>query len=662
MTAQELRVPLMESKDAPSTSSLNRSMPDISSKLHEGSDAISEVFRVTRWHILSLLFHAFLVVLHLILLILMVLRVERRVHIPLGEQTSRWSTAIQFILQAFALVTLAGSLFVSQKLFLQRLLASRQTLTSSHDQYASWLGLGGALSSLWKQRSVRAGLHPVLILVVIALYLVASTVLKITTAALIQLRPTPTVGSFSTLATGVSPLKDELDPLRARLQPLLMDLIMAEQDPSGNGTKFDSLFPAKGLNGSTIYDVIPVVANATGQMEVNSCTVQVKCFSVDRAVAQGDLFGAMTMSISELSAYESTDNIWGLIRNDTTEQASPYNRTTLIPLLSFLNITDSNGKHSNQIPVGNMSFGLVGKVDEMQIASASSSFGDDVKPTTCNTSRIQDTDLGLWGVAPALEFAVCSIDYSFKKVSIYAESRTLVDTITRKNTSQWNQFDFKDISAWSLEPNLVRIGSESFASQSGMHPSLSCNVAQNSQLADEGFTFGTANPVTFFQKYMAQKMGLISAGVPDASDTNTPYPTFALHTLENALEDFFALNLFSMQQANVNNTAAGVLADNQVRVNVPINTLISELTLNPLPVYLGFGMSLLMLGATIFFALSTPFHVSRVENIGLLQLLYISDVIRTPETSKPTEEDLRRAGLGTNVKLNDGLGELRQRR
>lgn len=167
---------------------------------------------------------------------------------------------------------------------MQRVLALPQSLTRSHDEYSSWLGLGSAISSLYKQRVARSGPKS---LALITIYLIGSAVLKVTTAALFQLPTVPTIMMFPASSRPIiPPISPEISQGN-HLLSVAMQLMSLASNRSDTGS---DLIPSVGLSGNQIYDIIDLVPNATETrtVEVNISTVNVKCHTVDQSIFIGD--------------------------------------------------------------------------------------------------------------------------------------------------------------------------------------------------------------------------------------------------------------------------------------------------------------------------------------------------------------------------------------
>ena len=80
-------------------------------------------------------------------------------------------------------------LVVTQTLALKRNYYIQQSLTALHEKSAAWLGLGSALSGMWRSRSYKGARWSLLL---VLLYFVCLFALSVTTPALINIGFTTT--------------------------------------------------------------------------------------------------------------------------------------------------------------------------------------------------------------------------------------------------------------------------------------------------------------------------------------------------------------------------------------------------------------------------------------------------------------------------------------
>ncbi|KAH8792746.1 hypothetical protein DL96DRAFT_1657187 [Flagelloscypha sp. PMI_526] len=606
-----------------------------------------------RWHIVCISLHLFFTLLHVALVVIMNLGFEKKTHIPLGYWTTFWGAAIQIILQTFAILFLAGALFASQKIFMRRILLSHQTITSSHDQSKSWLGLGSALTTLLQQRSAHSGIRAVLF---ITIYLSASAVVKVTTSALFQLTPVFISDFTSSSGTSLAPMRDfwdvtEVLSLPNRLHTVFMSLVLTQNSTSIDDST-SSLFSSVGLQGNTLYDLIPVVENATGSVSVNTYSVNAKCQSVDFQWWNGQN-SSFEFDLGPLSTEETRSGWVSSDSSQTTEISSSkfLNRSTLIPLFSFLNITDSAGNIGSQYPTAQLQLEKLNTQDPLVYFQPFNAGGYSCPAGLSGSVNAQAavSNRSLYEASlSTASMTLCTITMDPQTAPVNSTTRALVNTVSRKNSSTWSQFP-NDLSGWS--PRSVfsfYLGGEQDTEKiprAFTNMNFVCNAT-----AEQSRSLNRLPSV--FESYMFSRLNIFSPPLPSKGDdfVSKPFPSLKLHDLEMALEDYIAAFLFTLQKAN--ETKPEYTASRNFSVNVPINRMVSELTLRTLPVYLGLGASLVMLAIALWIVTTTPVQSPEVDNLGLLEILWLSGSTIV-QVSRPTEENLRHAGFSTNIKLGE---------
>ncbi|KAH8832949.1 hypothetical protein DL96DRAFT_1704996 [Flagelloscypha sp. PMI_526] len=626
------------------------------------TDEVGPLPRSRKWHIVCVSLHLFFAFLHVALVVVMNLGVEKKAHIPLGYWTTFWGAAIQIILQTFAILFLAGALFASQKIFMRRILLSHQTLASSHDQSKSWLGLGSALTTLLQQGSARSGVRALLF---ITIYLSASAVVKVTTSALFQLTPVFISDFTSSSGTSLAPIRDfwdttEILSLPNRLHTVFMSLVLTQNGTSIDTSTSTSLFSSVGLQGNTLYDLIPVVENSTSSVSVNTYSVNAQCQSVDYQW-WNSLQQQIQFDLSPLST-DVTRTGWvtsGPSYNMKTSSSSFLNRSTLIPLFSFINITDSAGNIGLQYPAAQLQLQRLDSQDPWVsfrpfetggLSCPAGLYGRVTAQAAIANRSLSEASL------PTASMMLCTITMDPQTAPVNATTRALVNAVSRKNSSNWSQFP-NDLSGWSSDSVFnFYLGSGELDPEKVPRAFTNMNFACNAT-TNQSFS----RLPSIFESYMFSRLNIFAPPLRSEGDTiNTPkpFPSLKLHDLEIALEDYIAAFLFTLQKAN--ETRPEYTASRNFSVNVPINRMVSELTLRTLPVYLGLGASLVMLAVALWIVITTPVQSPEVDSLGLLEILWLSGSTIV-QVSRPTEEKLRHAGLSTNVKLGENASELRQR-
>ncbi|KAF9218274.1 hypothetical protein BS17DRAFT_836668 [Gyrodon lividus] len=205
--------------------------------------------------------HAFLAVIHVILVAMLFGHPEHRVTVP--TDSSILTVGLSAFLQAFYTIYTAILVLITQRLAVSAALARRRKLTIIHDMRGAWSGIGAAINGLWQQTKVSASPSTTL---VILTYLSCISGLHIVSSSVIQFQVfnntvTDTVQSRSTWpapSVNISNL-EWLDI--SLLVPMLPTL---------------STLSANGLTGSTLYD-IPLVDHHYTMAMVNGTTVGADC-------------------------------------------------------------------------------------------------------------------------------------------------------------------------------------------------------------------------------------------------------------------------------------------------------------------------------------------------------------------------------------------------
>ncbi|KAH8826267.1 hypothetical protein DL96DRAFT_1607590 [Flagelloscypha sp. PMI_526] len=619
--------------------------------------------RTAKWHIFCVLLHLSFALLHVTLVGVMNKQVERNVHVELGSKTTLWSTVIQILLQAYAIGYLAAALFVVQKLFMQRLLFSRQTLTKTHDEFNSLLGLGSSILTLAKQHYARSGF---LSISLITLYLAASAVVKVTTSALFQLVPVSVETFQLANVTSMDPRDLVTDPgypggsswLLYTSQPLEMQLLSLQSIDLNSYAD-----PSLGLHQSILYDVISPLANATGEIEVNTYPVQVRCYETTQdwwsLVADNNLYEFPFALTSTQQYLDSVPRLTGV-----------ENQTYIVPVQMVNNITDDNGQQGTRIPLSNVTFWGAGNstedetwllfsqgkpvADSFTCRGMEASFSASTFLTPANKTTIKDFGL-----------AMCTVEVPQTKGFISTSQRSLIrNSLSPKRNGSavlWTEMPYRLADTFSpLDGNFtndLKLTDQCFehAVVDGSFYSFDCwradnNVKQNLRTPEFVFSRLVREYLSTLDNYHGQM---------------TSWPSISLRDLEDALEHYFALSLFSRKKAmqdSKDSDAIKGLAARQYLTNASVISQVSELQLRGLPVYLGLAASVIMLAVALWIAFTTPLLGSPLDSFGVLQITWLSNGdIFLNGPAKPTEKKLRIAGLSTSIDFDTGIGKIRNR-
>ncbi|KAH8834200.1 hypothetical protein DL96DRAFT_1579777 [Flagelloscypha sp. PMI_526] len=620
----------------------------------------SSKFGRSKLHAICLAMHIVSTALYFIMILVMHFGLEKRVQVQLGPQTDSLSLFIQIFLQLFTIVFLMATLFVTQKLFMRRLLVQRQSLTQSHDQYSSWLGLVSSISILLKQLRTRAGYKWIL---VIMTYLTASAVMKITTAALFQLSPTNIVILKETQASSISsdflasvmrgsPVGPDGDAVVQYLREAMV-LEYARLGTWETSSTVDSV----GLRGNVLYDVIPSNINATNTLDVAAITINADC----KALSSKDF-----LSLDTYTSNNGTENVtsqigWSLhpfsvsapIRELNASQTISH--SFLIPFQSMYRIHDSQGKALNGTPISKLLFRNSSTPIKIYINDSKLSSDNLTTYAACPSG------IALRAVTPLSRywneydlannsgtgFMLCSLTWQAGSVVVDAINRTPVKNLKRKDQSSWSKISMKNLTYTPIFDDTP--------SQATTAPMFFLLGTPPGQKTFEFYCYTEPKVVqvfnidwTLLDVFAAKYLGLINQTIPQVK----------LHDFENMLEDWVAMNMYIYDKANVLVNGAS----NKVSATVPTLTQVSQLQLRSLPVFGGFAASLVMLLIAITIIATTPGLQIHPTEIGVLQLLWLLDVrfdLGHPE-AHPTEENLRRAGLTTSVSLINGVGAIRR--
>ncbi|KAH8813682.1 hypothetical protein DL96DRAFT_1685042 [Flagelloscypha sp. PMI_526] len=616
-------------------------LPEDPASFHRADSGL----RSSIWHRICLAMHASSTILHFVMIFVMHFQLEKRLKVQLGSQSDT----------------------LSLKLFMHRLLVKHQTLTQSHDQYASWLGLGSGVSALFKQRNARAGYKWVLL---ITTYLAASAVMKITTAALFHLTPTTSVTSKETAASSIH--SEALTSIMRRPKDLTQSDYMADNlretmvlEKLRLGTwELSPTVDSLGLHGNLLYDVLPQVANVTGAVNVTAITVNAACHTVstkDFINMNSDINGVgaiypLGWRSVPLSAAGNTREVKG---------GSNLPPTFVVPFQSMYGIEDTQGNTLKGIPFSQVlidAYPLTFLVDEpvarnyvnmKNVNKCPSGLGLTVDSPF--TSR-RTTD-GPYNVTSELGLMACSLSWSSASVVVNAEYRTPVDTPKRKSQSWWSEFSlatlsFAEATSFPIFGLLERAlpGSSTFTFKCNP-PVTGTGLLDRTHWSVDWSSFDLFVLIAnAYRSFSDNYLGLSNQSIP---------PRIKLHEFENMLEDWAAMNFYIHNKVNV----LTKLGDTEpTSVSVSVRTQVSQLQLRALPVFGGLAASLVMLSIAATIVFTTPALRSQPKEIGVLQLLWLSDLkfdlgrLEAP----PTEVNLRRAGLALVVSLVDGLGEFRR--
>ncbi|KAK0477627.1 hypothetical protein IW261DRAFT_1420912 [Armillaria novae-zelandiae] len=360
-------------------------------------------------HGLCFTLHGILVCVHFLILLVWITRAERDATVPLGRRSSIISTAIVQVSQIIGTLYLAGIIFVSQQLGVRRNARTRQALTATSDNMAAWSGLGAALASLWRQKTLMASLLPSLLVVG---YFVCIAVLNITTPAIFSLQPFNQTRN-AVIATTLGKPNISVNSLVSS-NPTSFWLDSTPVVPYlANSDRASKI----GLENGTLYDVVSK-KGGKGSVSLNATTFNVSCGYVDGASVT-DSRDSGNWSIG--TPYQGTATYIPVLAPNTFKWLPLYPYTLKDPwrhavFYTSANITDSNGSNGVHISLN----------PPMQP-------GAHMDQSRKNVSDFSET------VVPSIQIIGCTISLINQSAAVDAESHLLqhVSPSGVKSTSQW---------------------------------------------------------------------------------------------------------------------------------------------------------------------------------------------------------------------------------
>ncbi|KAH8798736.1 hypothetical protein DL96DRAFT_1824483 [Flagelloscypha sp. PMI_526] len=619
-------------------------------------------------HAFNFLLHTLLVILHLALVMVMLNQWERRVVVGIGQDSARWTLGIRIGLQAFAITYLALLLYLTQKLALRRSLSQLSTLTSSHDRYAAWLGLGNAFQSLLSQWTVNSGVGSILLIVV---YLAGCAVVKITTPALLDLVPmyqavatTATTTSESSLigldslgyphdwAERAAALTEMTDSIAPHLLVSVQGMLNASQGMLGASPR---MVNTSGLVGNVVYE-LPKLSDVVITASVNAYVTNVTCGYV---------------AFEDQSRIFSSDYYWPEMQSGRASWLStigPVNRSAsndldLIVFWSSFNISDSSGYKASRrlremVPlrpegIDYTSLGSNQRFPQVYLPeSTSHTFKTNVLGQAWTN---WDDEEGFTSSDNSYQLVGCVSWVEEHNITVNGDSGQPDRFPERKSSSTWNQatkvsfpsgagtekgFDFdhpvNDLSWMFSTAGTANAGDDFRVRRNVQSPSVT-------QVA--------LSPSEFWLRKRLKLHVMTkphSLGTDQLPNYPEPQETILLHDLENALEDYLALALWSMAQSRVNQ-------NNQKNFAVFAHSIVYELRLSQVPVYVGLGATVILLISCFFLVGVSRVRRSEVDDLGLLEILWLSEAVpELMQVDQPRLTELRRSGM-VEVRLGENL-------
>ncbi|KAJ3556630.1 hypothetical protein NM688_g1919 [Phlebia brevispora] len=219
---------------------------------------------------------------------------------PLSLSQDTVRNVITVVSQSFTIAYCAILVLFTQRIASHDFIRRRQTLTAIHDKSSAWLGLGSSLETLVNQGKIVTDLPGVSM---ITAYLLLIFVVHTTLSGIFAVG-TQDITTFVTHSTTLA---------RQGFESQLIEYGDSTLDPHSILSLYDVLnISTVGVSGDMIYDIIPVVANATTTgIEVNATTFSVDC-------------GALPDVVQVDFQPNLTDNSFSGINNPLTTGAPAY--------------------------------------------------------------------------------------------------------------------------------------------------------------------------------------------------------------------------------------------------------------------------------------------------------------------------------------------------
>ncbi|KDQ55395.1 hypothetical protein JAAARDRAFT_71275 [Jaapia argillacea MUCL 33604] len=226
--------------------------------------------------IACLVLHTVVVVLHVVLVTLWSLGIEKRLVVRF-DRASTVSTAINAGLQIFISIITTAIVAIAQPLALQRQFSQRQTLTALADKSSAWSGLGSAVMTFIYNLQISASPFSI---VQIGIYFAGLTVLHTTTPILFSVPITLDQHQISA-ATIIGTPKLYFDDPQSRLETVIPDWYGSSVGMGTFGSGLTMATP--GLYENRVYDTLLSTSSTSGIAEVNYTDFVVQCGMVPNA-------------------------------------------------------------------------------------------------------------------------------------------------------------------------------------------------------------------------------------------------------------------------------------------------------------------------------------------------------------------------------------------
>lgn len=550
--------------------------------------------------------HAILVIIHVVLVISYIFNWEHRVTLPFTAMNADfWSVVLSASLQAFYTIYTAVLLFLTQRLAMSRTLVRRQKLTVIHDISGAWMGLGSALTSVWRQVGIPASWWAIS---AVTAYLASISVLHVTSSTLLQFQ------TFNTsTATSVPTIRGwpndwmSFDPFLTNWGSITASLPVVSQLPG---------LVSVGLSNNTVYDT-PQTNSMTGNATVSATTISSHCgllpnitYTVDAGMVTVNSSIGQGLLLSMSASYPWSNQVQALVAAWTPSSSSdnftmPFiNNPGVVFMVSTLLDIEPSIQQEVAVPV------------TWEIATAA------------NVSQH----------VVEVYFVQCSLSAVTTEAVLEMQTNSLRNPVSVSQPSM--QWEIKQWSQWTSNDWQIMIASalSSQVSSGYSFYNLAGNSPSEPSIADE---------------YIMSSVGLNLAAESFAQESGGyPLSNFTLSPdkLETVVAQVTAQLIWTAGRIGTSNGGFDY-GSGTAYVDEQIISL--RLNINLLPLLFAISASVIM--TTLALYMTRAFDTSSdiqaiIPNTGALQLLWmghhsapVNDVL--DDVEHPTEDNLRRAGM-----------------
>ncbi|KAJ7142380.1 hypothetical protein C8R44DRAFT_846434 [Mycena epipterygia] len=564
---------------------------------------------------MCLVLHISLVLLHVVLLVIGMKHLEHTVFFSI-ELQSRISFAITAISTGIGIVSLASALFVTQKLAMHQNLQADQTLTATHDNVASWNGLGSAISTLFRQRDVPASFLGTLAIVG---YLGCISSLHITTPALFSVAAFKMSVPHIVQTLGVPDFNTSAN---INATAAFIDGTLDFFSWMSNLDQSQTL----GLFNGTLYDTLSDLDSGRGDAGVSATAFNMTCFDLPGVNTGTSSPGPQwNISLGSAGNFPATVDLWSSGPNVIT-MLQPLSDTppNSVILYTTNSVIDSSGTQGSPVALS-PAMGPNLSVTHLQFLQCSR--------TLVPQEATVDGRTGLLNI-PSLA------------PSIY------------KTRSAWQPYT--DIAV--LPPDSTLMGGNGWTDILALAPDSP--VPLNDDLR-------SGQVLSYGDLYLMDRLGLDPSWIATHA-VPASVPVLNLHDIENSLSALVAsvfwmighvqldaLELRYSERDDARDFGQQLIPpDLEVaQTIVPEHNLSARIEINLFAVSIGLALSLVLCFLALPYAFVHTGPQISIDNTGLLHTIWVlrnhptlSDSL--PQVADPLDVNLRRAGL-IKVRLSD---------